>query len=314
MARINFLQPTDTYDKIKRTNNLPLSQNLLVSCINAQNHLAPFSPIFIKPSPSFNCLNYLNRILPDTKYILSTLQKNKIHPSIIISLYNLLKTIVNHTQTHIIDNGLAGAQILENAAHLRHHQLHSLHELVDKIFHVLKHMAESTSHEISSAYHELYQSLRQELKNKFNHDFNRFLSKAEHFFHDDIWQSIRLHSQLGWHISHEIALNELSHAANYVKQIADGLFVLDITGTLIEAGEIVIHNKNWFKNLSRLTLDVEAFFISSAVIDTTLVTLSLTPAGWVGCIFVGAATLYSQHELMKHALTPYLNYIDNRYS
>ena len=185
---------------------------------------------------------------------------------------------------------------------------------MDKTFNSLVNMAHADTHQLRHEAHTVYSTLRNELQLKFKKEFKHFLGGCEHLFHENGWRSIRLHRKLGWHFTHDLVAHDITQVMDFVKQIGDGLFVLDITGALIEAGVIVAQRKSWFTKLTHEAVDVESFFAASLFVDLSCVIIGLTPLGWIGIISAGAITFGLHHYLMKKVLNPYLNYINRAYS
>ena len=316
---IYFTKPKDTLSSISHYfyGSSDQSHIDLLCYLNETKRFRPYSPILVGTSSHLDiqrkCVRIFKEMTAQNRYVLQALQQHHVKPSIILSLLQLIKTSYQAGTTDLVNTGFASAQILERMTHIRHTHLHHFHHLIEHAYHELHKIADTTSDDIRHAAKQAYAGIRAELTGSFRMEFKRYLGNFEHLFHEDAWESIRLHRLLGWHFSHDIVAKELSIAANFIKHIGHGLFAIDITGVLIEAGIAVTREKNWFDKLCRITVDVESFFASSIIVDATLAMLSLTPVGWAGIICVGGATLLTQHELMKHALNPYLNYINSRY-
>lgn len=260
----------------------------------------------IKPS-------MLDHIPHQSQETLIALQENGINPSHLLSLYHLLINTIHFGEHNPLSSTLAIAQTMGRVAEIHHAHLHHFRDLIDRAYESLHNMATATTHEMRQDAHTIYQDIRTKLTGSFQHEFSRFIGRFHHFFQDDGWKSIRLHRKVGWEISHEIIAKDLTRAALFTKQIAHGLFVIDISGTLIEAGEAIIQRDHWFDKLTQIGLNVETFFAASILVDLGLACLSLTPAGWAIIIIAGVATLGVQHATMQYAVNPYLSYIDTHY-
>lgn len=285
----------------------------------------PYSTSLIKPYyplvlPEYNhdaiqrnCASQIARLPSQQRYMIQQLQQSHIDPGYLLSFYNLLKTTFTPNNGHNLALGFGAAQFLERIAHQHHHHLHRFHHLMDDTFHTLRNIATSTTHTAREELYGHYKKLRNELAHDFPREFNHYIGRFQHLFHENGYHSIRLHKKIGWHFTHELVAHDLIQMIDFVKQIGQGLFVLDITGTLIEAGLVISHDNHWFQQLSRMVVDLEVFFASCAMIDTLFALLCAGPIGWIGIIAATTVTLLSQHELMDHVFTPYLNYIDQTY-
>lgn len=260
------------------------------------------------------CDKILNQISKPQKSLITQLQNNHISPNILFSLYHFIHFLLPQSHSNNLAAGFTAAQILEGMAHQHHSKLHHFKSLMEKALQSLYTMSQSATQELRHQAHQGYLELRHQLQHHFHREFNHFLADFEHLFHENGWRSIRLHRKLGWNFSHELVAHDINRLMEFVKQIGDGLFVIDITGTLIDAGIIISQNTHWFDKLTHEAADVESFFAVSAFIDTACVLIGLTPLGWIGIICVGVTTYALHKTLMKQIVTPYLNYIDRRYS
>jgi hypothetical protein len=289
----------------------------MLCLINQGDNFTPYQPIVLPGFPDEDiqkhCAKILKGLTSSHRYIIQQLQHNKINPNHLLTFFTLLKEAVYEGKYNNLAIGFSAAQLMERMTHLHHHQLHSFKHLVDKAFITLKKMTEAQSHQLRLELHGTYKNIQNELKHTFPKEFKRYIGRFHHLFHENGWHSIRLHKKMGWHFSHQLIAHDLTRIIGFVKQISHGLFALDITGTLIDAGLVISHNKHWFEKLSQMTVDIEAYFAAGIAIDGIFALLCTGPVGWVGLICAGALTLLEHQELMQHVFNPYLNYIDRNY-
>lgn len=289
----------------------------MLCLINEANSFSDYQAIILPESKDQalqqRCAQVLSQLTITHRYQLQQLQAHHVNPNILLSLSLLLHSTNLSNQSNKLAMGFTVAQILEGVAHHHHKNLNHFKALMDKTFHSLRRMAHADSHQLRHEAHTVYSGLRDELQINFKNEFKRFLGGFEHLFHENGWHSIRLHRKLGWHFSHELVAHDITRIMEFVKQIGDGLFVLDITGALIEAGVTIAEHKSWFTKLTHECVDVESFFAASLFIDMSCVLIGLTPLGWMGIIGAGVVTFGLHHYLMKKALNPYLNYINRTY-
>lgn len=286
-----------------------------VWCRMALNKPPTYLPPSITVHPPYNqytldCAKALARMGGYQRYTLANLQKNQIHPSIFLSIFQLLKTIFLSSQSPYkhFNTQVTGIKLLEKFSHYHHSAIHALSHELYGAFNLLYQAGTMLTTEARQSALNAYRKLHENITKRFGRIIKEFHLK----FHPED-QTLYRNLNPAWHLSSRRVTEEIRRALHVTHQIAKGLFVIDIVSALYDATYIMAHDPNWFPDLVHEIVDVESFIVVSLAIDGVVLILAPTPIGWIGMIAVGLSTFASHHVLMHSVLTPYLNYINRNY-
>lgn len=310
-------QSNDNLVKNQLGKMTPLDRD--VWCRMSLNKPPTYLPPSITVHPPYNqytldCAKALARMGGYQRYTLANLQKSHIHPSILLAIFHLLKTIFLSSQSPYkhFNTQVTGIKVLEKFSHYHHSAIHALsHELYgafNLLYQAGTFLTTEARQSALDAYRKLHESITKRFGSIIKHHVKEFYLK---FNPED--QTLYGNLNPAWHLSNRRVTEEIKRALHVTHQIAKGLFVIDIVSALYDSTYIMAHDPNWFPDLVHEIVDVESFIVVSLAVDGVALILAPTPIGWIGMIAVGLSTFASHHILMHSVLNPYLNYINRHY-
>ena len=292
-------------------------QSIQILCNSTVLSFSPYQAIALSKHAitenEAQCAKRFQRMSTHTRYLLTSIQAQRIRPNLFISAYELLIGAASASNPYNkLSYGLMGAQVLEKLSHYHLNRIHAFTHHLSIAIDVLYKAGTATDILLRNESMQKYRAKLTRLREGFVHLLSHLMDDTRHLLHRHTTTIEHPHRHTGWHINNTRLIKKLETALHYTKQISDRLFVIDMGTAMIDVGLMLTDDPHWFPDIMHEIVDMEAFFTVSMAIDSALAILLPTPLGWIVVIGTGLGTVLTHRALMQHVLNPYLDYINRQ--